>query len=144
MKKTSIVIGIGLLGAVLSLTLLPAAAAQEVGDGLVILVPAGKVQNVNQILVVTGRAKATTKVGTCKTGDFKAQDVNIVDTDGQKVLGTSEVIVIDYGYRNDPVPFKGVELAVGTRLGSGRNAGLCGPGWEAFTQHVLPQGNVAP
>lgn len=139
MKKTSILLGMGLLTVALSLTLLPAVAAQQAGDSLVILVPTGKLENPNQMVVVTGRPKAAIKVGTCKTGDFRAQDVNVLDRDGQKILGTAEVVVIDWGYRNDPAPFTGIELASGTRLGSMRGGGRCGPGYEGYTAHVLAQ-----
>ncbi len=141
MKKTSILLGIRLWAVVLFLTLLPAGAAQQevsVGDSLTILLPVGALER-SSIVVVTGRPKDAITVGNCKTGEFRPQDVEIVDRDGEETLATTEVIVIDLGYRNDPPAFNGIELAPGTRLGSFRGGGECGPGYAGYTAHVLAQ-----
>ncbi len=111
MRKTSILLGIGLCAVVVSLTLLPAGAAQEVGvgDSLSILIPVGALER-SSIVVVTGRPKEAITVGNCKTGEYRPQDVEIVARDGGNILGTTQVIVVDFGYRNDPPQFKGMEL----------------------------------
>lgn len=137
MRKTSIL----LWAVVLSLTLLPAGAAQEVGvgDSLTILLPFGALER-SSIVVVTGRPKDAITVGNCKTGEYRPQAVEIVDRNGENPPTTAEVIVIDLGYRNDPPPsFNGIELAPGTRMGSFRGGGECGPGYAGYTAHVLAQ-----
>jgi hypothetical protein len=140
MRKTSILLGIGLCAVVVSLTLLPAGAAQEVGvgDSLSILIPVGALER-SSIVVVTGRPKEAITVGNCKTGEYRPQDVEIVARDGGNILGTTQVIVVDFGYRNDPPPFNGIELAPGTRLGSFGGGGGCGPGYAGYMAHILAQ-----
>ncbi len=148
MKKGSILLAIGMSAFALSPSLLPAPlGAQEVGENLVVLLPAGKLANPGQVLVVTGKPKAATKVGTCKPGDFYAQDANVFDRQQQSVSTPAEgkaptpaeVIVIDFGYRNQPTQFEGIELAPGTRLGSFGGGGRCGPGYQVYTAHILAQ-----
>ncbi len=139
-KKTSILLGIGLWAVVLFSTLSPTSAAQEVsvGDSLTILLPFDALER-SSIVVVTGRPKDAIAVGGCKTGEYRPQTVEIVDRTGESAPVTAEVIVIDLGYRNDPSPFYGLELAAGTRLGSFRGGGECGPGYAGYTAHVLAQ-----
>lgn len=148
MKKTALLFGIGLCAALLSVTLAPRSAAQEVGENFVVLVPkaaldalppaTGRGSAGARVYVVTGSPKAPIKVGTCKTGEFRPQDVDVVDPSG-KVLGKAEVVLIDWGYRNDPAPFTGIQLPLGTRLGSFGGGGECGPGYAGYTGHVYAQ-----
>ncbi len=137
MRNTSVVLRIGLAAAVLSVTLLPAGAAQEVGSSLTVLIPAGALGSARRVVVLTGAPKAAITVGNCKPGDYRPQDVEIIDRTGETPPTMAQVIVIDFGYRNDPVPFNGIELDLGTRLGSFRGGGECGPGYAGYTAHVL-------
>ena len=140
MKKMSSLRRICLLVPVLSLTLMSAAAAQEVGETYTVLVPIDAVPNLRSYaVVVTGGTKDAITVGDCKAGDFRPQTAELVHRDGEEPTVTSEVIVIDLGYRNDPPPFNGIELALGTRLGSFGGGGECGPGYAGLFAHVLAQ-----
>ena len=123
---------------VLSLTLLLASAAQEVGESFTILLPFGALQSSSQyVVVVTGNSKDAVTVGNCWEGEFRPQDAEIVHRDGEEATVPTEVIVIDLGYRNDPPPFNGIELALGTRMGSFRGGGQCGPGYAGYLAHVI-------
>ena len=138
MKKISMLRGIGLLVPILSLTLVPA-GAQEVGETYTILLPAGSVPNANRYMVVVKgmTAKAATTVGTCRAGEYRPQEVEIVDRDGEEPTTTADMIVVDLGYRNDPPPFNGIVMTPGTRLGSFRGGGVCGPGYVGVLAHVI-------
>lgn len=138
-RKISILLRIGLRAVVLSLTLLPAGAAQEVGvgDTLTILLPVDAPRS-SMVVVTGGTPKDAITVGNCKTGEYRSQDAEVVDRDGE-TIATTEVIVIDLGYRNDPVPFNGIVLPTGMRLGSFRGGGGCGPGYVGYTAHILQE-----
>ena len=90
------------------------------------------------VVVTGGTPKDAITVGNCKTGEYRPQDAEVVDRDGE-TIATTEVIVIDLGYRNDPVPFNGVVLPTGMRLGSFRGGGGCGPGYAGYTAHILQE-----
>ena len=148
--------GIGLSAAVLTLTLLPAGAAQEVGESYTILVPEGELTSNQFMLEVTGSATDAIAVGDCFSGQFRPQAVDVVPRArpgggrggrGGPAAGElppvtqSQVIVIDLGYRNDPPPFNGIELALGTRFGSFGGGGDCGPGYQSYFAHVITGDN---
>ncbi len=133
MKKTSILLGIGLLGLGLFLAPLPAGvAAQQVGDNFTIIIPAGKLTDLKKVLVVTGKPKAAaTKVGDCKSGDVHFSDANLVDRDEKAAPVATEVTIIIPGASGIS------ELKPGWRIGSWRAGGKCGPGYEAFLAHII-------
>ncbi len=144
MKKTSMLFGIGLLGLGLSLTLLPVSlAGQQLGDNATVIVPAGKITNLRQVLVAKGAPKATaTKVGTCGSGEVRFQDAELVDREpppGRGAAGPAEkiptvatqVAIIFPGAAG----FK--ELKPGWHLGSYRTGGKCGPGYDVYVAHII-------
>ena len=142
MKKTSILLG----ALVLSLTLWPAGlTGQQLGDNATIIVPAGTITNLRQVLVVKGAPKATAaKAGNCASGDVHFQDAQLVDREAPPrgsgagsnppVANTSvptEVTVVFPGASG----FK--ELKPGWHLGSWRSGGKCGPGYDVYVAHII-------
>lgn len=142
MKKTVILLG----ALVLSLTWSPTGfAGQQLGDNATIIVPAGAIKNLRQVLVVKGAPKpAATKVGNCGPAEVHLQDADLVDRPapagregrgGQAVpplptVQTQVAIVIP-----GPAGFK--ELKTGWRLGSYRGGGSCGPGYDVYVAHII-------
>jgi hypothetical protein len=137
-----------LLGAlILPLALWPAGlAGQQLGDNATIIVPAGKITNMRQVLVVKGAPKATaTKVGTCGSGDLHFQDAELVDREAPAGRGgrgstassekiptvATEVAIIYPGAAG----FK--ELKPGWHVGSYRGGGKCGPGYDVYVAHII-------
>lgn len=132
MKTTSILLGIGLSALGLSLTPLPAGlAAQQVGDNFTIIVPAGKLTDLKNVLVVTGKPKGATKVGDCKSGEFRFHDADLVDRGAKAAPVATEVTILIPGASGIS------ELKPGWRIGSFRPGGKCGPGYEAFVAHII-------
>ncbi len=141
MKKISIWLG----ALALPLVLLSAASAgQQLGDNATIIVPAGKITNLRQVLVVKGAPKAAAaKVGDCLSGDLRFQDAELVDRDpppgGRGGRGSTEkiptvateVAIIYPGVAG----FK--ELKPGWHLGSYRSGGKCGPGYDVYVAHII-------
>jgi hypothetical protein len=106
-------------------------AAQQVGDNFTIVVPAGAVTDLKKVLVVTGKPKAPVKVGTCAPGTFQFWDARLVDRDGKSAPVQTEVALIIPGAAG----FK--DLRAGWHVGSWREGGRCGPGFEAFLVHII-------
>lgn len=133
MNKRLTAIGIALAGAALLLTAAPADVdAQQVGDNFTIIVPAGAITDLKKVIVVTGKPKASaTKVGTCRPGDVRLQDAQLVDREGKSAPVTTQLAVIFPGASGIS------ELAPGWRIGSFRPGGKCGPGYEAFVAHLV-------
>ena len=129
MNKISILLGT----LVLSFTLWPTGlAGQQVGDNFTIIVPAGKVTDLKKLLVVTGKPKAAaTKVGNCASGTFHFSDANLVDRDGKAAPVATEATIIIPGASGIS------ELQPGWKVGSWRDGGRCGPGYEAFLVHII-------
>lgn len=143
MKRISVLIGVLLL----SLAVWPAAvSSQQVGDNATIIVPAGKLTSVRQVLVVKGPPKAgATKVGTCASGDVHFQEAELVDraappgaggrgstTSAEKIPDVAtEVAIVVPGVAG----FK--ELTPGWHVGSYRSGGKCGPGYDVYVAHIL-------
>ena len=148
MKKTSIPLGMGLPALALALTLLPGGvAAQQLGDNATIIVPAGAITNLRQVLVVKGAPKATaTKVGDCVSGDVRFQEAQLVDREpppGRGARGSegSAVEKIPPVATDVAIIFPGAagfkELKTGWRLGSYRPGGKCGPGYDIYVAHII-------
>lgn len=143
MKKILILLG----AFVLPLVLWPAGlTGQQLGDNATIIVPAGKITNLRQVLVVKGAPKATaTKVGDCGSGDVRFQDAQLVDREpppGRGERGSTgpaeklptvatEVAIVYPGVAG----FK--ELKPGWHLGSYRGGGKCGPGYDVYVAHII-------
>jgi hypothetical protein len=142
MNKTAMLFGTF----VLSLSLSPAGlAGQQLGDNATIIVPAGTIKNMRQVLVVKGAPKpAATKVGNCGSGEVHLQDADLVDRPapagragrGGASVGPfptvpAQVAVVFPG----PAGFK--ELKTGWRLGSYRGGGSCGPGYDVYVAHII-------
>ena len=139
MRKASILAGVG----VLSILSLSGLAAQQLGDNATIIVPAGKITNMRQVLVVKGAPKAgAAKVGSCAAGDVHFQDAELVDREGppgargsaaaEKIpTVATEVAIVVPGV----VGFK--ELKPGWHLGSYRSGGKCGPGYDVYLAHII-------
>lgn len=147
MRTTLFLVRIGLTAVVLSLTLASAGAAQEVigpGTSLTILIPIDALASSRQIVTLSGAPKSAITVGDCMPGEFRPQGVQIADAAGDVSATTSEIIVIEYGYRNQPVEFNGLVLELGTRLGSFRGGGECGPGYAGYVAHVLVPADYIP
>jgi hypothetical protein len=141
-KKTSILLG----ALVVSLTALPAGlAGQQLGDNATIIVPAGKITNLRQVLVVKGPPKAAAaEVGNCVSGSVRFQDAEAVDREEPAGRGgegstasrriptvATEVAIIYPGAAG----FK--ELKAGWHLGSYRGGGKCGPGYDVYVAHII-------
>jgi hypothetical protein len=135
-----------LLGAlVLSLTAMPAGlTGQQLGDNATIIVPAGKITNLRQVLVVKGPPKAAANVGNCVSGSVRFQDAEAVDREEPGGRGgegstasrriptvATEVAIIYPGAAG----FK--ELKAGWHLGSYRGGGKCGPGYDVYVAHII-------
>ena len=142
MRNSSLRHGPVLWALALSLTL-PGTylGAQQLGDNATIIVPAGTIKELKQVLVVKGAPKpAATKVGNCGPGEVHFQDADLVDRDpppgrGQKppllpTVATTVAIVSPgaAGFR---------EFKPGSRVGSYRSGGKCGPGYDVYVAHVI-------
>ena len=144
MKRTLILLAALVLPFVLPL---PDVAGQQLGDNATIIVPAGKVQNMRQVVVVKGAPKtAATKIGTCGSADVHLQDADIVDREpppgarggrGEAApAGTIPTVATDVAIIVPGVAgFK--ELKPGWRLGSFRPGGKCGPGYDIYLAHII-------
>ena len=142
MKRISILFG----ALALSCTLLPAGlTGQQLGDNATVIVPAGKISNLRQVLVVKGAPKATaTLVGNCISGGVHFQDAQLVDREApgrgagagsnppvQTTPVATEVTIVFPGASG----FK--ELKPGWHLGSWRSGGKCGPGYDVYVAHII-------
>ena len=144
MKRISMLLG----ALVLPLALWPAGlSGQQLGDNATIIVPAGTITNMRQVLVVKGGPKATAKkVGDCAAGDVRFQDAELVDREPPPGRGGRGGEAQAY----KPIPtvatevaiaFPGVagfkELKPGWHLGSYRGGGKCGPGYDVYVAHII-------
>jgi hypothetical protein len=138
MKRTSILLGALVLSLVSSRTDI---AAQQLGDNATIVVPAGKITNLRQVLVVKGPPQAAaTKVGTCASADVHFQDAELVDREAppgraepaEKIptVATQVAIIIP-----GAAGFK--ELKPGWHMGGYRPGGHCGPGFDIYLAHII-------
>ena len=166
MKKTSLLLGIGLAVVLINLTLPAVAGAQQAqpGDTFIAIFPEGTFEG-QPNFIVTGQPKPAKSVGSCwpGAGQFSAQDVNVVQPSRfaggggpgggaagipggeDKPVGTTEMIIVGYSYRNEnPAPLKGIALPMGTRLGSPRGGGLCGPGWQSYMIFIYQEKAARP
>lgn len=141
MNKTSILLG----ALVVSLTVLPTGpAAQQLGDTATIIVPTGTIKNSRQVLVVKGAPKPTaSKVGNCGTGEVRWQDADLVDRaappgregrggPGEKFPTVAAQVAVSFP---GAAGFK--ELKPGWRVGSYRDGGKCGPGYDVYVGHII-------
>ncbi|MBI3491167.1 MAG: hypothetical protein HY047_05190 [Acidobacteria bacterium] len=142
MKKMSILLG----ALILPLAVWPAGlVAQQLGDNATIIVPAGKITNMRQVLVVKGPPKAAVKAGDCAAGDVRLQDAELVDREPppgarggrgseapEKIPTLSTTVAIAYP---GVAGFK--ELKPGWHLGSYRPGGKCGPGYDVYVAHII-------
>lgn len=142
MKRPSILRGMGLSALALSLAVLPASlAAQQLGDNATIIVPAGTIKILKQVLVVKGGLKPTaTKVGTCGSGEVNFQDADLVDRTAPPGRGEQPPLLPTVA-TTVAIVFPGVagfkEFKTGWRLGSYRSGGTCGPGYDVYVAHVI-------
>lgn len=140
MKKIVIVLGALVPAlAVLSVGL----AGQQLGDNATIIVPAGKIVDLRQVLVVKGAPKAAAvTIGNCGSGEVRFQDAQLVDREPPPGRGrgssaeklptvATEVAIIVPGVAG----FK--ELKPGWHLGSYREGGKCGPGYDIYLAHII-------
>jgi hypothetical protein len=147
-KKTAIFTGIGF--STLTLALWSAGAgAQQLGDNFTVIVPAGAVANLRQVLVVTGAPKAAaTKVGNCAPGDVHLQDAQLVDREPPPRSGRGGEGGADAPVQKLPtvttqvaIAFPGASgvsrLKPGWHLGSWRSGGKCGPGYDVYVAHII-------
>ncbi|MBI3402199.1 MAG: hypothetical protein HY048_12330 [Acidobacteria bacterium] len=141
MKKMSILLG----AAILPLALWPAGlGGQQLGDNATIIVPAGKIVNLRQVLVVKGAPKAAKKVGDCASGEVRFSDAELVDREpppgrggrggeaDQKIPTSATEVAVSY---SGVAGFK--ELKPGWHLGSYRPGGKCGPGYDVYVAHII-------
>jgi hypothetical protein len=145
MKRTSMLFGLGLGALALALTLPPAdVAAQQLGDNATIIVPTGPIKDTRQVLVVKGAPKPTaTKVGNCGTGEVHWQDADLVDRalpPGQRGRG-GPAAPFPTVAAQVAVSFPGTagfkEFKTGWHLGSYRDGGKCGPGYDVDVAHII-------
>ena len=145
MRRTSMLLGMGLGALALALTLPPAdVAAQQLGDNATIIVPAGTIKNTRQVLVVKGAPKpTTTKVGNCGSGEVHWQDADLVDRalppgreggggPGEKFPSVAAQVAVSF-----PGVAGFTELKSGWHLGSYRAGGKCGPGYDVYVAHII-------
>jgi hypothetical protein len=139
MKHTSILVGL-VLALVLPVT---NAAGQQIGDNATIIVPAGKIVDLRQVLVVKSVPKpAATDVGTCADASVHLQEAQIIDREppagrsGRGVQGVLPTVATETA-----VVVPGVTgfttLKPGWRLGSFRPGGKCGPGYDIYLAHII-------
>ena len=143
MKRISILLG----ALVLSLTLVPAGlTGQQLGDNATIIVPAGKITNLRQVLVVKSPPKAAaSKVGDCVSGDVHFQDAQLDDREPPPGRGergsTGPAAKIPPVATDVAIIFPGAagfkELKPGWHLGSYRGGGKCGPGYDVYVAHII-------
>ena len=144
MKKISILLG----ALVFLLALSPGGlAGQQLGDNATIIVPAGKIANLRQVLVVKGGPKTTAmKVGDCASGDVHFQDAQLVDREPPPGARGGRGATASY----TPIPAVATEVAIvfpgaagfkelkpGWHLGSYRGGGKCGPGYDVYVAHII-------
>jgi hypothetical protein len=139
MKKMSILLGAFILPLAVGSAGL---VGQQLGDNATIIVPAGKITNLRQVLVVKGPPKAAVKVGDCAAGDVRWQDAEIVDREpppGRGGSGAPEKIPTVS--TTVAITFPGVagfkEFKPGWHLGSYRPGGKCGPGYDVYVAHII-------
>lgn len=141
MKRMSILLG----ALILPLAVWPAGlAGQQLGDNATIIVPAGKITNLRQVLVVKGVPKTAANAGNCLAGDVRFQDAELVDRAApagregrgsaapEKIPTISTEVAITYP---GAAGFK--ELKPGWHLGSYRVGGKCGPGYDVYVAHII-------
>lgn len=122
----------GLLAAVVASFVSASGSARQLGDNFTVILPAGKLTNLRQVLVVTKPKPTTTKVGDCKPGaEVRFFEANLLDREGKQAPVPTEVAIVYPGASGI------TELKPGWRLGSWRAGGKCGPGYEAFVAHVI-------
>jgi hypothetical protein len=139
MKHTSILIAF-----VVALVLPGVAAGQQVGDNATIIVPAGKIVDLRQVVVVKGAPKPTaTDVGTCSDAAVRLQDAQVVDREppaGRSGRGAA-VGPLPTVATQTAIVVPGVtgftELKPGWHLGSFRPGGKCGPGYDIYLAHII-------
>ena len=117
-------------------------AGQGLGDNCTIIVKEGTIKNNNQTIVIKSAPSATvSKVGNCDLGEVRWQDAEVVDRPSPpggrgaapKLLPTekTQVAVIVPG----PTGYK--EFKVGVTVGSFRDGGKCGPGYELLLAPII-------
>lgn len=142
MKRPSILLEMGLSALALSLALLPTGlAAQQLGDNATIIVPAGAIKDLRQVLVIKSAPKPTaTKVGNCGSGEVHFQDAEVVDREAPPGRG-QQPPPFPTAATTVAIIFPGVagfkELKPGWRMGSYRSGGTCGPGYDVYVAHII-------
>lgn len=142
MRRPSILRATGLSALALSLALLPSGlVAQQLGDNATIIVPAGTIKDLRQVLVVKGAPKPTaTKVGNCGPGEVYFQEADLVDRAAPPGRGPQPP-ALPTAATTVAIVFPGAagfkDFKPGWRVGSYRSGGTCGPGYDVYVAHVI-------
>ncbi len=162
MKKTSMLLGVGLGVMALSLTSsarlyaqTPGSGTAQLGDSFHVIVPAGAITDAATILVITGPAKPPKAVGTCTDRGSVVTDPGWVGAAGmptQVAFYDADVVPrtqVDGVWREGKATGK-TEVAIifpgfagfktlqtGWHLGKNSDKGKCGPGYDVFITAVI-------
>lgn len=138
MKKMSIRLAALVLPLVVSAV---SVAGQELGDNATVILKEGTLTNMRQMVVIKSTpAAAASKVGNCGP-DVRWQEAEVVDRSAPAGGRGPVVPPIPTFKTQAAIMIPGVvgfkDFKVGVKVGSWRDGGKCGPGFNTYLAHII-------